>query len=146
MSTLGRPKKYTPEFLEDLSIRLNLFISRQLCTATPIFLQQFAYENGIHCSQLSEFANPKEECYSKVFSEAYRNAKQIQEMDLAKGALTGKYDANFAFRTLKNVAGWRDEQHLKSEHSEKKVILIKDARAVREAELDGATATPLLTD
>lgn len=126
----GRPKKYTPEFLKQLAVRLNLFVSRQRLQAQPIFLQQFGYENNIDASQLSQFCDKNNDCYDEEFSKAYIIAKRVQEYDLAQGALCGRYDAGFAFRTLKNVAGWRDEQHLKSEHTERKVILVRNERAL----------------
>lgn len=43
------------------------------------------------------------------FSDAYKKAKDMQEQNLVKGALTGVYNSTFAIFTAKNVLGWRDK-------------------------------------
>lgn len=43
------------------------------------------------------------------FSYAYKKAKELQEANLVKGALTGAYNPTFAIFTAKNVLGWRDK-------------------------------------
>lgn len=143
---VGCPLKYTPEFISNQADKILVYVKECLDKKLPIHLNRFSYLQGYAAQRISDFAKSGNE----KFLEAYNCLKSAQEYDLFEGALTNRYDSGFAFRALKNVSGWRDEQHVKSEHTERKVILIKDERAVGETENSGrehrVSATPLLTD
>lgn len=102
------PSKYTTEFLDSLAQKLIAYIDEKLASNRPLFLKEFAYQNNVPSFALSQLIKTHKE-----FSKAYNKLKDAQEADLAIGGLTSKYDAGFAFRTLKNVSDWRDEQHVK---------------------------------
>ncbi len=106
------PSKYTAEFIEAQAEALILFVDKCLALGKPIFFQRFAFMQGYSSQRFSEWVNPQSPTYNEIFSETYRRVKDIQETDIAEGALEQRYDAGFAFRALKNVSGWRDEQHL----------------------------------
>lgn len=56
--------------------------------------------------------------WTKKYSEflaAYKEAKQLQEVFLQECALKGVHNSTFTIFTMKNVCGWRDEQHIKAE-------------------------------
>ena len=95
---MGRPKKYTDEYIDKLSTKL-----LKWCEVDEnIWLKDFAIEQGFSSQRLSEFAKSNEQ-----FSETLKRAKDIQESKLVKQGLDGKAIA-FVIFALKNVAGWRD--------------------------------------
>ena len=127
------PTKYKKRFVLALTEKLLAFAQAKIEAGKPIFLQEFCWQNKIPSDVLYRIAEKRlVKLKAKKFIRAYKLVKDLQEADLAEGATTGRYESGFAFRALKNVAGWRDEQHVKSEHTERKVILIRDDRASRE--------------
>lgn len=126
------PSRFTQDFIEATADALLTFIDKQLEAKQPLFLSRFAYTQGIARQEFSEWSNKAHPKFNQKFRDAYIKFQEIQESDIAEGAMTGRYDAGFSFRALKNVSGWRDEQHIKSEHTERKVVLIRDSRARRE--------------
>jgi DNA-packaging protein gp3 len=100
---VGRPTKYTPEVLEVMGAKL----LRWFGAKKNLWLKDFAHQNGMHWSQLSELAEKSEE-----FSHALKTAKEMQEAKLFRAGLSKKYNASMAIFALKNVAGWRDKQEV----------------------------------
>jgi len=49
------------------------------------------------------------------FSDAYKRAKELQKQILITNGLLGLYAPAFTIFTMKNICGWRDEQHIKGE-------------------------------
>ena len=114
------PSRFTTNKLSIIAKKLDNFVELKLKEKKPIFLQEFGHRNRILASHLSRIAETARRTGASLeFWRAYMRAKQAQEFDLAEGAATNRYDPGFSFRTLKNVAGWRDEQHLKGEGFEK---------------------------
>lgn len=70
------------------------------------------------------------------FSASYKKTIELREKLVVVNALQGLYTNAFAIFTMKNKFGWRDEQHLKTEHNETKEININ---------LNGLTADELRT-
>lgn len=101
MVKLGRPLKYTEEYLNDLAIKLLDWIKVQ----SNWWLMDFAIENDLYAQQLTEFSAKNESFYL-----ALKKAKTIQESRIVKLAMVRKIDTTMAIFTLKNIAGWRDKQ------------------------------------
>lgn len=104
----GRPTKYKKGFGETMVEwfkkydkggrfpTFSRFVTTDKCPVTRETLRVWAYED-----------DDKPE-----FSDAYKLCKEIQEANLTEKALSNDYNATFAWRTAKNVLGWRDERHL----------------------------------
>lgn len=106
---MGRPKKYTPEFIE--AERLALLEYTQVIAQTGIpFKQEFAIKRGYSSQRLSEWAKDDDE-----FSEALKRLEDVQLLNLVKAMLKKKIDVAGAIFTLKNVAGWRDKKSMEHE-------------------------------
>ncbi len=93
------PSKYTQEFIEDLADKLIEWMKNP----SNFWLGDFATDNGMWRARLEEFA-----VQNAKFSSAYKQAKQLQESKLVKGALGKKIDTTMAIFALKNVSGFRD--------------------------------------
>jgi len=121
---MGRPKKYTQQFIEEEAKALLAYAKR-----VPVpFEKEFSSKRGYSSQRLSEFAKESEE-----FSEALKKMKDLQEVKIVKAALTGKVIASVAIFTLKNVAGWRDApQDNKNEKQYDLIDVIKKVAAEEE--------------
>jgi len=98
------PSKYTTKFIEREAEALLKYA--ETCPLIP-FEKEFAFRRGYPSQRMSEFAQASEK-----FSVALKKMKDIQEYKLVIGALAGKLNSTMAIFTLKNVAGWRNEQYL----------------------------------
>lgn len=103
IETRGRPKgsgvKYTDDYIEDLSIKLDKWIA----DPTNFWLGTFAAEQGFNRHRLNEFAVKNE-----TFKAIYEKAKQVQENKIFMLGLSNKGNPTMCIFALKNVAGWRD--------------------------------------
>ena len=102
----GRPTKY-----EDWMVDA---ILKYFDTSVGDFptLAGFAASIGVSRETLHDWATAKGvdgALRNQQFSDAYKKAKDLQEQNLVKGALTGVYNPTFAIFTAKNVLGWRDK-------------------------------------
>lgn len=97
---VGRPTKYTDEYIENLADKLIAWFKKE----DNFYIGQFASLHGMWRERLQEFANKNE-----YFSCAYKQAKQLQETRMVMGAMLGKYNTSMTIFTLKNVAGFRDD-------------------------------------
>lgn len=104
----GRPSAYQPDY----PARLVEYFDpkRNIAAGTLPLLSGFAWELGVHRETLNNWAAEHPD-----FFDAYRRAKDAQEVILSSGALSGNFNATFAGLTAKNILGWRDRQDL--EHS-----------------------------
>jgi hypothetical protein len=101
---IGRPKKYTKEFIDALATDLQAYFDKK----ENIFLLGFAIEKKLPPEYFAIFARQ-----NKSFSTALKNAKAIQELRLIESGL-GKPNAAMSIFALKNVAGWRDKNDITS--------------------------------
>lgn len=98
----GRPKKYTDEYLEALAERFEAWMEKP----DSIYYKRFCYEEDIHPALLADLAAQNER-----FNLAYEKSKTWQEMKLAEGGLTNKYNAGFTKFMMGNIChGWTDRQ------------------------------------
>lgn len=102
----GRPTKYE-DWMADA-------ILKYFAAAVGNFptLAGFAASIGVSRETLHDWATAKDvsgDLRNPTFSDAYKRAKELQEENLVRGALTGAYNATFAIFTAKNVLGWRDK-------------------------------------
>lgn len=104
----GRPRKWTKKTVAAEAAALHEWIQRRLGEGKPIFLGRFAAERGYSRQRFTEWV----ESFPREFADTYTVAKAWQETDLVEGGLDGRYSQTFAFRALKNLAGWRDQQDL----------------------------------
>ncbi len=103
---MGRPKKYTPEFIEKEAAALLVYADE----ANLPFKQDFARQRGYYSQLMSQFAKE-----SEAFYEALKKLEDVQVVKLVKGMLAKKIDVTAAIFTLKNVAGWRDKRSTEHE-------------------------------
>lgn len=106
---LGRPKKYTPEFISNEAEALEKWAKARYDSKQTFFLMDFAYQRGYHSQRLSEFAKE-----SEIFSESLKRAGDLQTLSIVKNALNGLIEKTMAIFTLKNVAGWRDRREIET--------------------------------
>lgn len=107
----GRPKKYTPAFLDIEAEALLQFIELCFQTNSVPFECTFALQRGYSSQRFSE----KDFKEHPRFSEAFKRFKDVQKSVLLSGGLSGHLQTGFAIFTCKNVLGWRDRQEV--EHS-----------------------------
>ncbi|MCK4790637.1 MAG: hypothetical protein KAV87_43275 [Desulfobacteraceae bacterium] len=98
---MGRPKKYTPEFIEGEAKALLEYAQSE----TIPFKKDFAVRRGYPSENLSRWAKENDEFY-----QALKRMEDVQETKLVKAMLMKKVDVTAAIFTLKNVAGWRDKR------------------------------------
>ena len=115
MKKMGRPTKYTPEYLETLGESLLTWMQEP----QNWWLGAFATQNKLWRTQLDEFAHKDEN-----FSNTLKIAKTIQETRLLQLGLSGKANAAMCIFALKNVAGWRDQPAEKDDQAIKDKDLI----------------------
>ena len=96
-------RKYTPEVLSDYADKLIAWADDE----KNLWLGDFAKSIGVDRNRLSDWP-----AKSEKFAAALKYAKSVQEARIVTGALTGRFNAFFAFNTLKNVAGWRDKHDI----------------------------------
>lgn len=105
---IGRPTKYKPEYCQAI---IDFFDIPTHDTDgkpnTPPYIFRFCLSIGISKDCLHEWVSKYPE-----FSDAYRIAKEMQEKLMANNALTGAYNASFAWRAMQNMHNWRDQQNL----------------------------------
>lgn len=99
MKRTSKKRRYTEEFIKQLTGKLKLWINQK----DSIWLGDFAADNKMSRQRLSEIANENE-----LFAEVYEYTKQIQENKLFKLGLSKNCNPAMAIFALKNVAGWRD--------------------------------------
>ena len=122
----GRPTKYKPEFCQDIIDFFSrpLYITKKIKkwidgkeevleqdvpNETP-FLIKWTEKIGVSHDAPCEWAKVHPE-----FSDALYRAKRLQESFLVELGIKGDHNGFMTFQTLKNVSGWRDEQHLKQQ-------------------------------
>ncbi len=92
----GRPKKYTPEFLDQ---EANALIEWNM-DKNNIFIEDFCLERGYHESRITEFVQANDR-----FSEAYDMQKMKQKVALFKGTLGKKFSYPMAALILSHNHG-----------------------------------------
>lgn len=103
---LGRPTKYE-DWMADAIYE---YFSKPVGDFPT--LAGFAASINVSRDTLHDWAHAKNvsgDLRNPAFSDAYKKAKDMQEQNLVKGALTGVYNSTFAIFTAKNVLGWRDK-------------------------------------
>jgi len=101
---VGRPKKWTEEkIIAEGKALLKWYEADE----NRLWLKDFAIKRGYSPQRLSDWAKVSEE-----FLESLQLAKAIEESRLVNGALKNKFNPQFTFRALANVAGWRDSKDL----------------------------------
>lgn len=106
MKRTPKKRKFTEQFIRQLTENLKLWIQDE----RNYWIGKFAEQNHIHRQRFVEIAEINED-----FSYIYELAKQCQENRLFMKSAEGELDHTMAIFALKNVAGWRDERHLKAE-------------------------------
>lgn len=116
---VGRPTKYTQEFIEHEADALIEYLK----TAEPIpFIKDFAHKRGYTSAEIAHLfvSNQK-------FLHALNSLRDVQETKLVFGSLTNKLNSYMSMNTLKNVSGWRDKQE--HEHTGEVSFVIKNESA-----------------
>lgn len=98
---MGRHKKYTDEYIEEINEVFNLYISN---TDIPI-VAEFAYQNNVPRQKLYEFDG---------FRDTIKRCIDKKEAQLERLALRNEINTTMAIFSLKQL-GWKDRQEV--EHS-----------------------------
>lgn len=93
---VGRPVKYTPEWIEEEAKHLLAWVKRD----EGLYLGDYCHERGYSRQRLLEFEKKSEE-----FAEALNRARLWQERKLLHGGLYRDMDANFAKYTMARICG-----------------------------------------
>ena len=107
---MGRNKKYTAKKINSLAVKFLKWAQEKYENNEIFWFKDFALSQGFSAQRLSEFAES-----SKVFSEALKRVRDIQESALFKAGMSKNHNPGFVIFALKNVSGWRDTQYLKNE-------------------------------
>jgi hypothetical protein len=113
----GRPTTYKPIYCEKIvdffspphyKIKTKDGITT-MSACDPVFLSDFARSIGVsvvHYSQIfAQWANKNPD-----FNDALKRAKELEVERIRVNAIRGLYNATFSIFTLKNIAGWRDQE------------------------------------
>ena len=95
----GRPKKYTPEFIEKEAEAFEEWMKRP----NSIWYEDFASERGYDPNLLSLWASENER-----FSGVYTRAQFWQKSLLIRGGLLNKFNSSITKLVLANTIGWTD--------------------------------------
>lgn len=103
----GRSKIQTLEFIENEAEELLKWIEDK--NNTSIFLTEFALKRKYSRQRFVEFAKKSER-----FADVYEMAKNWQEVKLATGGLTKKYEPTFCKFVMPRVCGdeWKEQKNL----------------------------------
>ena len=138
---VGRPSKYDPKYCQEIidffdidffeervvEKKEELFrdgssksiFEKTLQVANPLrFISQFARKIGISRSEINLWAEKHPE-----FSEALKEAKELQREHLITCGLKGLFNPSFAIFSAKNMIGWRDEQYLKGDGDKGEIVI-----------------------
>lgn len=110
---VGRPVKYTDEFIEKEAIALIEYV---VSTKIP-YLKDFCFIRGYPSQYITDV-------FTRVpkFSEALLLFKDKFESIIVRGSLEGRMNAFMAMNTLKNCSGWRDKQEHEHTGLEIKIV------------------------
>lgn len=96
----GRPIKYTPELINELADKFELWMKNE----ENIWYEDFLLENDLGIDIPSELAKRSER-----FSEVYQKSKIWQRSKLVKGGLLNNYNSSITKLVLGNTSGWSDK-------------------------------------
>lgn len=100
----GRPKEYTPEFIEAEAEALEEWMQ----DPSNIYFKKFAFERGYSYKRLSEFA-----AVNRRFKDTLERAREWQEIKLVEGGLLDEFNANLTKFVLINNHGWAEKTETK---------------------------------
>lgn len=118
------PSRYTPEYKKELAEGLIAFAHKCQANDAPMFAEEYAISQDVPPDVFSKMANKDHSYFNEDFFQAYKVFKKMQERQFAVGAMTGKFDSSFTKFAMKNICGWRDEQHLKGEGVANQVLML----------------------
>jgi len=102
---VGRPTKYKPEYCQAIIDYFNIPTHNiDGKPNTPPYIFRFCLSIGISKECLHDWVAKYPE-----FSDAYRIAKEMQKELMVNNALTGDYNAAFAWRAMMNMHDWREK-------------------------------------
>lgn len=106
----GRPLKYTQEVLDELAISLKKWVAE--CRRLDEFrlLSDWCFENEFSPYNFKRYITKNDN-----FREAYEWAKSFQEHQVAKGAITKKFDPRFCQFFLGCQHGWRSKDDVEQQ-------------------------------
>lgn len=98
----GRPTEYTEEVLEALAKNLREWVDMHIENDELHLLGDWCIKNNFSKCNFKRYCSK-----NQAFKEAHAYAKSWQEHQVAKGALTKKYDPRFSQFFLACLHGWR---------------------------------------
>lgn len=131
---IGRPRIYTPDLLDKLAKHLEEWVKSNIETDNKLFLLgDWCFEVGFNMSYFHLYTSENEN-----FKHAYEWAKQWQEHQVSKGALTNKLNPRFAQFFLSCNHKWRtvEESILKEEKEKSRMENVSDALHVLQRNLE----------
>ena len=123
--SVGRPTKYSPDFVEAILDffdkepgewhdveQFNGSVKRQLLPTNPPMLADFAKSIGVSVDTLGRWANAVEDDGSiknPDFAEAYARAREMRESFILRGGMLEMLEPRVVQFALKNEHGWQDQ-------------------------------------
>lgn len=98
---MGRPLKYTPEYIEREADLLDAWMKID----GNVYFNKFVVDREYGPEYISIFSKENEK-----FAQVCARAKLRQETYLMEGGLNRKFDASFCKFTMQNVCKWSDKQ------------------------------------
>jgi len=98
---VGRPLKYTPEYIEREADLLDAWMKID----GNVYFNKFVVDREYGPEYISIFSKENEK-----FAQVCARAKLRQETYLMEGGLNRKFDASFCKFTMQNVCKWSDKQ------------------------------------
>jgi len=106
-NNMGRPKKYTPEFIANEAIYFEEWVYQQM-GKNLLWINEFAALRGYYPEKMSAFAKENAD-----FDKVLKWAKKVQEIKIVKGGASGKLQQTFCMFLLKCKHGYNDGNYLK---------------------------------
>jgi len=109
------------------------------------FFSGWCLKNDITQVMFDRWVNPEDEYFKEELFMAYKKCQKLQEAFIVNNVF--QYNANPAMGifTLKNVAGWRDEQHIKAEGFENKIYIVNNLKEYVESVRSVSPASDKIT-
>lgn len=140
----GRPTKYKRKYCEDIKeyfrvpptvteYKIEYYQNGNIKSEIPIMrgnefptFQGFADEIGVNFDTLNEWCKVHPE-----FSDAYAQAKRLQEKIWLTNGMNGLYNAQFAQFFGKNCLGYKDKQEVEQSGEVNNTITIKTSEEIK---------------
>jgi hypothetical protein len=103
----GRPSLYDDSYVQALLDYMEAPVNEEFPTIAGFACTVKPCRDTLH--EWSKAKDGEGNLKYPQFSDAYKKVKDIQEVNIVQGALSGKYNPTFSIFFMKNNLGWKDK-------------------------------------